>query len=408
MHSRRNIWSAERGQVLILCALSMIVLLLFVGLAIDFGMAYVTKAQIGKAADAAVLTAARYSAQGTAKATALAQSAFAMNYGSSSLDYTSTPVVNVTFSTDASGNTIVNVNATATNKTFFAGLLPGFSTLSVATSAQSMAKRVVMTLVLDRTGSMVGDGGSVALPPAVTNYIELFNNSKDNVSVVSFAEDVKVDVPMMTGNFQQPVINDVNAMHFAGGTFSDGGLQQALSIENGFVMPPGANYEKVVVFFTDGNANSVNSTATCKSGKLKTGVYNIGGYDDGSDVGFFTSYTNNENCANCCNGTFTTLAGSQQAINWTNVSGPSGDARARAIADANNMRAAGITVFAIGLGSATEPVDQPFLCQIANDPCSTTYNAALPSGEMEWAPNAEALDQAFQTVASTILLRLTQ
>ena len=80
-----NSRKTERGQVLILCALCMTVLLLFVGLAIDFGMAYVTRAQIGKAADAAALTAARYSAQGTVKAEALAKSAFALNYGTSSL-----------------------------------------------------------------------------------------------------------------------------------------------------------------------------------------------------------------------------------------------------------------------------------------------------------------------------------
>ena len=62
----------ERGQVLILCALCLTVLLLFVGLAIDFGLAYVTKANLGKGVDAAALTAARYSAQGTSASTALA------------------------------------------------------------------------------------------------------------------------------------------------------------------------------------------------------------------------------------------------------------------------------------------------------------------------------------------------
>ena len=46
----------ERGQILILCAICLIVLLLFVGLAIDFGLAYVTKARLGKAVDAAALT----------------------------------------------------------------------------------------------------------------------------------------------------------------------------------------------------------------------------------------------------------------------------------------------------------------------------------------------------------------
>ena len=44
----RKYRKGERGQVLILCAICLVVLLLFVGLAIDFGMAYVTKARLEK------------------------------------------------------------------------------------------------------------------------------------------------------------------------------------------------------------------------------------------------------------------------------------------------------------------------------------------------------------------------
>ena len=84
----RKYRKGERGQVLILCAICLVVLLLFVGFAIDFGMAYVTKARLGKAVDAAALTGARYSAQAAGEtladaqteSTALAQSSFAMNY----------------------------------------------------------------------------------------------------------------------------------------------------------------------------------------------------------------------------------------------------------------------------------------------------------------------------------------
>ena len=87
MVTRQNSRKAERGQVLILFSFFLVALLLFAGMAIDFGMAYVTSAQIGKAADSAALTAARYSALGTAGATALATSAYNMNYNATSLDY---------------------------------------------------------------------------------------------------------------------------------------------------------------------------------------------------------------------------------------------------------------------------------------------------------------------------------
>ena len=59
----RKYRKSERGQVLILCAVCLVVLLLFVGLAIDFGMAYVSKASLGKAVDAAALTGAKNSDQ---------------------------------------------------------------------------------------------------------------------------------------------------------------------------------------------------------------------------------------------------------------------------------------------------------------------------------------------------------
>lgn len=439
MITRRNFRKAERGQALILCALFMFVLLLFVGLAIDFGFAYVTRAQLGKAADAAALTAARYSAKGQTTATLLAKSAFAMNYNSSTLDYTAAPVVNVGYSTDSSGNALVNVNVIATTKTFFAGLLPAFTTLNVASSAQSKAARVVMTLVLDRTGSMIGDLGSTYLPGAVTDFISYFNNATDGtgdyVAVVTFANNVTVDVPMVSGGggFQQSVINDANGLNYQGATWSDGALQLALTTENAYSGP--ASLQKAVVFFTDGNANTVQGNLTCNgSGNLKSGTWNFGGSDDSAYIGFVTTnnryYKNGANCPissgagyplngnpnsfcqtqnngsnNACNGLFQPLVGKPEALNWTNVTL---DARNRAINDANNMRAAGITVYSIGLGNDADSVDTTFLCEVANDPCSPTYNAALPSGAMQFVSSAVQLDQAFQAVAATIRLKLTQ
>jgi Flp pilus assembly protein TadG len=152
----------ERGQILILCALSMVVLLLFVGLAIDFGLAYLTKAKLGKALDAASLAGARNLYQGTAQAEAIARSTFAMNYGSSGRDV-NPPVVNVSFVSPApDGSSQVNVSATSTIGTYFIGLLPQFKTLNVAVASQSNRNRVVMTLVLDRSGSMNGNGGAAA------------------------------------------------------------------------------------------------------------------------------------------------------------------------------------------------------------------------------------------------------
>jgi Flp pilus assembly protein TadG len=427
---RRNHRRGERGQVLVLCAVCIVVLLLFIGLAVDFGFAYVAKARLGKAADAAALIGARYSGKGSAAATALAKSAFSMNYGSPS------PVPNVTYcgpgyscpDPTGNGDTYVNVNVTATIKTSFLGLLPGDNSVAVSSNAQTKAARVVMTLVLDRTGSMIADGGKAALPSAVADFINYFDDIHDTVALVSFANDVTVDVPFPTtgtGNFQQAIINAANAMPFQGATWSEGGLQQAYTTETAYTIPPATNPLRVVVFFTDGNANTIHQDmVTCIAGQVASGSWNVGGYDDQSTVGFLTPGTNpsNPSCSEsdnyCCNGGANTpalpayfnsqVAKGPMAINWTNISGPSGDARYRAIQSANNMRAAGIVVFAIGLGSATEPVDAAFLCQIANDPSCTPKLAIGATGLSQFVTSGSGLDSAFQTIAEVIRLRLTQ
>lgn len=426
----------ERGQILILCALCLVVLLLFVGLAIDFGLAYVTKASLGKAVDAAALTAARYSAQGQSQSTALAQSAFSMNYGTSSRDY-APPSVSVTYTTDANNNTLVNVSATATIKTFFIGLLPKFSTLNVSSLAQGKAARVGMTLVLDRSGSMASDGGSDYLATSVNDFISYFDNVKDSLAVVTFSSNVTTDVPMMTGGFVVPVTSLTNSMNkkfFTGGTYSDGALQQALTEENLTTVP--GNVQKVVVFFTDGGANAIQNSLICsgKSDALKNAnsvTWTMGGYDT-PDVGFMTPASGALQCdinsQTCCSATFPSASQSKSvAPSWTSkgpattpwsdggtqvpitYSNVQADALYRAIGDANAMRAQGITVYSIGLGSAPNPVDPTFLCEIANDPtCSPLYNASMPAGVAAFAATGADLDQAFQTIATIIRLRMTQ
>lgn len=160
---RRN-RTQERGQITVLLAISLTVLLLFMALAIDVGFAYVTKAKLSKAVDAACLTAMRNLAQGHTTAGNLAVESFNANYRASGLDATA-PSITVGFTTDAYGQTLVNVSATATTRTFFMRILPQFQTFSVSDSAQATRGKLVMTLVLDRSGSMSSNGGSKALPP---------------------------------------------------------------------------------------------------------------------------------------------------------------------------------------------------------------------------------------------------
>ena len=77
-----NNQTTQRAQIFMLFALSLPVLILFMGLGVDLGFAFVTRANLSKAVDAAALAAMRNINQGQAQATAIAQSAFNTNYGS--------------------------------------------------------------------------------------------------------------------------------------------------------------------------------------------------------------------------------------------------------------------------------------------------------------------------------------
>jgi Flp pilus assembly protein TadG len=157
-----------------LFAISLPVILGFIGLGIDLGFAFVEHANLSKAVDAAALAAMRSLNQGPAQAKAVASSAFNTNYGKGLGTDFSPPVVNIVIGTDASKNSTVNVNATATINTFFLRALSGFKTLKVSSSAQATRPKLIMSLVLDKSGSMNLNGGAQALPLAVVNFLTYF------------------------------------------------------------------------------------------------------------------------------------------------------------------------------------------------------------------------------------------
>src|ERR1017187_1095026 len=263
-------------------------MLLFLALAIDVGFAYVTKAKLSKAVDAACLTAMKNLAQGQATARNLAVNSFNGNYKVSGLD-SNPPSINVTFSTDAYGQTLVNVSATATVRTFFMRMLPNRQTFSVSDSAQATRGKLIMSVVLDRSGSMTSNGGSTALPPAVTTFVNYFDNNNDQVAMISFASNATIDVPIGT-NFITPITNAVTAMKskFSGGTFGPGGITDAQAQNDSVSVTPGQNVVKVMVYFTDGYVNTIQDKLSC-SGTLA--LYNYGGYDSGTSVDVFDPVT---------------------------------------------------------------------------------------------------------------------
>lgn len=440
-----NIIRNEQGQILIMLAVALPVLILFSGLAIDSGLLYVAKAKLSTSVDAACLTGMKNLSQGQATASILATHIFNANFGAGA------PIPIVTFPTDAYGDQQVNVAATAAVNTIFMRYVPVFATINVSDTAIATRGKLVMSIVLDRSGSMDSshDKGGAALQVAVPSFVNDFSNANDEVAMISFSSNSTVNFPM-NYNFITPITNAVKALTFSGGTFGTGAgtnpnpsaaVGPPLSLaqqQNDSVIPqPGQNVTKVVVYFTDGLMNTVQDTFNCPSAKL----INYGGYDTGSTTPDFVDPTNGSDW-----GTISTSGASKGALPYDSArdycksasgvyvttfysqrdqkqeaflqSSVTGEAQYRAILTAAALRTEtpiATYIYVIGLGSGVSTSTQAFLGQLANDPAyPLTYNANQPAGLFLYVPNCPSatctadLNTAFQTIAAKILLRLTQ
>ncbi len=436
----------ESGQILVMVAASLLVLILFVGLAVDSGMAYITRAKLSKAVDAACLTGMKSLPQGQSTATTLATHIFNANFGPNP------PVPTITFPKDTYGDQQVSVAATANVPTFFAQSL--FQYWQVGGIAVATRGKLVMSLILDRSGSMSGNGGMTALKAAVPVFVNDFDDTLDEVAMVSYASNARVDFAINTG-FKTPIKNAVQASSFqaSGGTFGTGGTYVAtdgppLNLADHQItsvpIQQGQNVTRVAVYFTDGLMNAVQDTFTCWTSATNkvTPLLNYGGWDPGTnEVDVFNPVDGTDWCpgtgsGNCVSGkasqivyssaglacqnpygtyvtNFISAQNGSEAINRTNVTA---EAQYRALQTAAAMRAEnpGTYIYTIGLGSGVNTATQNFLKQLANDPTGPSYNASLPQGQFYYVPDCPSttctteLELAFQTIASKILLRLTQ
>lgn len=407
--------------MLLMFVIFLVVLILFLGLAIDLGFAYSTRAELSKAVDAAALAGVNNLSQGTITASSVASATFAANYGRPGRDTGSiTPVT--TFGIDAGNNLIISVDASTRINTYFLRILPPWKTMSVKANAQATRSKLIMSLVLDRSGSMndvdsSGKSGAQAMTPAVTNFISYFDDARDRVALVTYASTTRTDVPisLTVGTaFKQPIINAtkaifVNGAGVDGGTFGQGGLTNAFQQNNRPTVVGGESVNRVVVFFTDGKSNIVQDKFPCQ-----TDPWNYGGYDSVNTVGFFDYNSANQQriCTtsggtpSCCNGTSkfkSAINGTLKTFIRDNVTD---EAEFRAIQVANNMRnLANTTVFCIGLGN---DINVDFLKEVANDPTGPNHNPNRPVGVALVAPTAADLNNVFQVIAQRILLRLTR
>lgn len=262
-------------------------------------------------------------------------------------------------------------------------------------------QQVILTLVLDRSGSLFAPGFPATLTSAVSTFIKSFSNTVDQAALVTFATTVSNNVSM-TQPFQQQIISAVGSLQYAGSSFTQNGLTNALLQEAGVVIPPGQTALKAAVLVTDGAGNIIQTALNC--GGTPT-IWDIGGEDGGTIVNFINPTNGNVVCETsggtppCCSGVSTfqsAIDGSQKTFVQPNVTA---DATYLTVQTANEMRANGITVYTVGIGA----VDQTFFQEVANDPASPTYDPTQPTGFAAFASTTNNIPSAFQQIATAIL-----
>ncbi len=411
----------QSGQTLVMFVFFLVVLVLFLGLAIDLGFAYITKGQLSKAVDSACLAGMVSLGQGTNQAAAVAASTFYANYTMTNEDGGPVrPVITLSQDNCTVPNQYITVTATAPMKTFFVRVLPNWATLPVNDLATATRQHLIVSLVLDRSGSMNPSTGTTKggayLPGAVTDFISNFSEQYDEAAMASFASTASTDI-QMTNTFKASISTAASNLVYSGGTFSVGGLVLG-SNQLASVNVPTCEYAvKALVFFTDGAANMIQQELNCPPNT----PWNFGGYDGTTtQVGFWHTNDNasEQSTPDCylvsggspslCGGQnyFTTMGGSQQPFLRANVTA---EAEAEGVSLAQAMQENGWYVFCVGLSAdPNDPVNQNFLLEVANDPTSPTHNGNLPEGEALIATDPSQLDGLFNQIAQQILLRLTK
>ena len=204
MKPKRILKHAE-GQILILTALGLVVVIGMAALSIDLGMAYAVKAKLKSAVDAASLAGAKAVKIGSndsvrrQNATEAATKFFAANFPTGIRGST-----NRTFGVDSitvdNGTWTIRVSASATAPVFFGGLFNRLPTISA--SAEATVKTLDMMLVLDCSGSLgpptSPSGTYEELKRAAINFLGGFQEGAggDRIGLVTFASGAVLNDPI--------------------------------------------------------------------------------------------------------------------------------------------------------------------------------------------------------------------
>lgn len=413
----RQLLRDERGSILALVALSLVVLLGMGGLALDSGWAYVRKAELSRAVDAGVLAAARTLRTGRQEARKQAIAVAVANgvpLGTAGIDY------DLHFGSNGRGEELISMTASRPVPTLLTRVL-GFEEVRVRSAAVAAVKPVDLVLVLDQSGSLVWEDCAGGIPgqkafeclqEAAKIFVDQFNNGIDQLALVSF--QIRAETEFAIGHgFKNAIKSDIDDLEAVGDTNAGEGLRLAFDqLQSPSIRPYAV---KVVVFFTDGRPTAFRDQIDGQDRILA--VYNLpdGGNGLGSMGppimrGRFDSpdalSMDEVAVADACQD----APPSQPCLGWVE-STIREHSRIRAEETADAIRAQGTFIFTVGLGNpnANHPLQTPdmdHLRRLAN--VEGVSDPDEPRGQAYFAESGAKLEEVFRRLAQDLTVRLAR
>jgi Flp pilus assembly protein TadG len=444
----RHRTAPQRGQILVMTALLLVVLVGAVGFALDAGIGYLVKARLNSAVDAAGVAAARSVVLGStqveqaASARAAATNFFNANYPANYWYSTATLAPpTVTFQ---QGKVTIDIRATAVVPVHFMQVM-GFDLLNVSSAARVVRKDLDMAFVMDTTDSMVAVAPTVR--SAAVSFLGHFSPTTDRVALIHFSDGAVVDVPFKAdqsrGFDRATMTTRINALSFNGFTNYSEGFWNARDQLNNHIAAANRSSLRVVVFFSDGSPNTFASyfafrnAGDCNlSGSLQTGA----GGSGNPDGLWYHDQQSRQLPGNCYRGTsigsyltstalpawynphdkageheFPVVTATPRRVtsapNWTNVNRASRNLPEAMAAKSGDE---GVYVFTLGLGAHVHDLTGPdnesgetLLKCMANTSDSSCHDATRPVGTYCWAATENDLKPCFSKLASEIM-RITR
>jgi Flp pilus assembly protein TadG len=267
----KNAIHNQRGAVIVIFALSLVVLIGFVAIGTEVGRWYHVRAELSKAVDAAALAGAANISNPDIDVEALARDFGMENFQPGYLGTATEEGRSVLFTTARPETGRISV----TGRTTSVGVLSRlFGVEYVPTSAVGLSQknRVEIMLVLDRSGSMAGTPLS-NLKTAARAFLTYYEDTQDEdkIGLLSFATGARFNYYSTDGgvtgrpdiNFYAPIRNSIDALVATGATNAEDALARAGSIQvfpDQRPVPRADRVQQFIIFFTDGRPTAFRST----------------------------------------------------------------------------------------------------------------------------------------------------